>query len=138
MIRHFCNKKKRRKIFVLEKRKIEKEEETRLYVSVAGGRLTNPPQFSLSPTTNVERGSCDSGGATIAKAGKFKKMNKNLFFYHLKSEILWKNYEDIFYLFKKEEVEKAKGYEPFCSNRKEIEEEEDLISSCVHKRSRHK
>jgi hypothetical protein len=65
---------------------------------------------------------------------------KNLFFYHLKSsEILWKNYEDIFYLFKKEEEEKeAKGYEPFCSNRKEIEEEEDLISSCVHKRSRHK
>jgi hypothetical protein len=54
------------------------------------------------------------------------------------SEILWKNYEDIFYLFKKEEEEKAKGYEPFCSNRKEIEEEEDLISSCVHKRSRHK
>ena len=62
---------------------------------------------------------------------------KNLFF--LSFEIIRdmeKKLRGSFYLFKKEE-EKAKGYGPFCSNRKEIEEE-DLISSCVHKRSRHK
>ena len=76
---------------------------------------------------------------SLKRENSKKCEKKNLFFYHLKSsEILWKNYEDIFYLFKKEEEEKAKGYEPFCSNRKEIEEEEDLISSCVHKRSRYK
>ena len=122
---------------------IEKKGEARLYVSVAGGRLTNPtpPHTIFSLAYKRQRGSCDSGGATIAKAGKFeKKMNKkkNLFFLSFEIiRVMEKKLRGSFYLFKKEEEKEAKGYGPFCSNRKEIEEE-DLISSCVHKRSRHK
>ena len=89
----FVEKKEEENFCVGEEK--NRKDEARLYVSVAGGRL-----ISLSPYNNVERGSCDSGGATIAKAGKFKKWKKT-FFYHWNHQRYGGKLPGFFYLFKK-------------------------------------